>query len=40
VAVALHEGENWLLWLGTEARVGGGVTHGGNDNRWLLRTEA
>ena len=39
-AVAPHEGENRLLWLGTEARVGGSVTHGGNDNRWLLRMEA
>jgi hypothetical protein len=34
-----HGGENQMLWLRNEARVGGGATHGGN-NRWLLRTEA
>jgi hypothetical protein len=39
-AVAPHEGENRLLWMGTEARAGSGATHGGKDNRWLLRTEA
>ena len=35
-AVVPHGGKNRLLWLRTEARVGGGVTHGGNANRWPL----
>jgi hypothetical protein len=39
-AVVPHRGENRLLWLRTKARVGGGVTHGGNHNQWLLCTEA
>jgi hypothetical protein len=39
-AVVPHGGENQLLWLRTEAMVGGAMTHGGNANRWLLCREA